>query len=348
MSDARAPRHATIEDVAQAAGVSRAAVSKVLRNAYGVSDAMRERVTAAMRDLNYRPRIAARAMRGRTYTIGIELPGLSNHFFARIVQGANEALEATPYQLIIAPAEVRSREGLRALEALVDRQVDGVIAVSPRVDEAALERIATSVPVVMFGRHDTSDRYDVVAGDDEAGAQAAMRHLFELGHTRVAHLTLQESSAAEPFPHGVRLREYERAMAAAGAGDPVVWRSEEGAGPAYDVVRRQLAEGTPVTAVFAAHDELAFGALHASLDAGVPLAVVGYDDVAMAAHPALGLTTVHQPGEAMGRRAVEMLLERFAGRVEPVRESFEARLILRTSSRPPVGAAGAEARPATG
>jgi LacI family transcriptional regulator len=336
MTDAPARRHATIEDVARVAGVSRAAVSKVLRNAYGVSDAMRERVTAAMTELNYRPRIAARAMRGRTYTIGIELPDLTNHFFARIVKGATEALDGTPYQLIIAPAEAGSREGWRALEALLDRQVDGLIAVSPRVDDTRLESIAASVPMVMFGRHDISDRYDVVAGDDAAGARAAMQHLFGAGHTRVAHLTLHESDETEPFPHGVRLREYLAAMAAAGHGDDArVWRTDEGEAAAFEVVRRELRAGTPVTAVFAAHDELAFGALRAAAQAGVPLAVIGYDDVTMASHPALGLTTVHQPGEAMGARAVRMLLERFEGRAEPARETFEARLVVRTSTAPP-------------
>jgi len=335
MTDAPSRRHATIEDVAQAAGVSRAAVSKVLRDAYGVSDAMRARVTAAMTELNYRPRIAARAMRGRTYTIGVELPDLANHFFARIARGATAALEGTPYQLIIAPAEAGSREGMRDLEALVDRQVDGVIAVSPRVDESGLERISASVPVVMFGRHDTSDRYDVVAGDDAAGAQAAMRHLLELGHRHIAHLTLHESHDVEPFPHGVRLREYQAAMAAAGLGaNAMVWRTDEGEGRSYDVVRRMLAEGTAATAVFAAHDELAFGAMRAADEAGAPLSVVGYDDVPMASHPALGLTTVHQPGEAMGARAVEMLLERIAGRTEAVHEIFEIELKVRTSTRP--------------
>lgn len=340
MTDALPPRRrqATIADVAQAAGVSRAAVSKVLRNAYGVSDAMRARVTAAMTELNYRPRIAARAMRGRTYTIGIELPGLGNQFFTRIVQGATNAIQGTPFQLIIAPAEAGSREGLRALEALVDRQVDGVIAVSPRVDASGLERIATSVPVVMFGRHDDSDRYDVVAGDDAAGAQAAMDHLFARAHRRIAHLTLHESDEGDPYPHGVRQRGYQLAMAAAGLGDHAeVWRCDEGGEPAYDAVRRQIDAGTSVTAVFAAHDELAFGAMRAAEDAGVPLAVVGYDDVPMASHPALGLTTIRQPGELMGQRAVEMLFERFAGRLEAEREIFEAELIVRTSTAPSPG-----------
>src|SRR3954453_6194343 len=129
-------RPATIEDVARVAGVSRAAVSKVLRDAYGVSPSMRVRVTSAMEELRYRPRVAARAMRGRSFTIGIEIPDFSNQFFARVLQGAMAALRDTTYQVILAPAEFGSREGSRAIEALLDRQVDGLIAVAPRVGES--------------------------------------------------------------------------------------------------------------------------------------------------------------------------------------------------------------------
>jgi LacI family transcriptional regulator len=334
MPDVRPPRRATIEDVAARAGVSRAAVSKVLRNAYGVSDAMRERVTAAMTELNYRPSIAARGMRGRTYTIGIELPDLSNQFFTRIVRGATGALEGTPYQLILAPAETGTRYGFRALEALVDRQVDGLIAVSPRVEERALERIAASVPLVMFGRLDTSDRYDVVAGDDLGGARLAMQHLFDLGHTRIAHLTLMEEDPSSPFPHSGRLREYLAAMNARGH-DVEVWNADDGQDPAYQATRRAIEGGTRATAVFAAHDELAFGAMRAIADTGADISVLGYDDVALAAHPALGLTSVDQPGERMGARAVELLLERIAGRTAAVHEVFEVELKPRASTRPP-------------
>jgi len=334
MTDAVPPRRATIEDVATRAGVSRAAVSKVLRDAYGVSDAMRERVTAAMTELNYRPSIAARAMRGRTYTIGIELPDLANQFFVRIVRGATAALEGTPYQLILAPAETGSRLGYRALEALVDRQVDGLIAVSPRVDEDALERIAGSVPLVMFGRLDKSDRYDVVAGDDLGGARLALQHLFDLGHTRIAHLTLPKEDPQAPYPHSGRLREYLAAMAAHGV-EPEVWHTDDGEEPAYRATREAIEQGTLATAVFAAHDELAFGTLRAISDTGAPISVLGYDDVAMAAHPAISLTSVDQPGERMGARAVEMLLERIAGRTAAVHEIFEVELKPRGSTRPP-------------
>ncbi|WP_019182259.1 LacI family DNA-binding transcriptional regulator [Microbacterium yannicii] len=331
-------RPATIEDVARLAGVSRAAVSKVLRNAYGVSDSMRERVNAAMTELEYRPRIAARAMRGRTFTIGIELPDLGNQFFTRMVHGAVGALAGTPYQLIIAPAEEGSREGRRAIEALIDRQVDGVIAVSPRVDQPALERIAASAPVVMFGRLDRSERYDAVAGDDVAGTAAIMGHLLGLGHERIAHLTLPESDPTGTLPHGVRLREYDRAMERAGlAADDLVWRTDEGQDAAYRAVRAAIEAGSTATAVFAAHDELAIGALRAIAEVGADISVAGYDDVRIASHPSVGLTTVHQPGERMGARAVELLLERLAGRTEPVHEVFETELVVRTTTRPPAG-----------
>ena len=251
------------------AGVSRAAVSKVLRNAYGVSPAMRERVTAAMAELDYRPKVAARAMRGRTFTIGIEIPDFGNQFFTRMLGGAMAELRGTPYQIVIAPAEEGSREGLRAIEALVDRQVDGVIAVSPRIDQSALERIAASTPVVMFGRYDLSDEYDTVAGDDVAGTAAAIGHLLDLGHTRIAHLTLNESDQTERSPHGVRLREYHAAMATADRiDDDLVWRTDEGQDASYEIVRRAIEAGTRATALFAAHDELAIGALRAVAETG--------------------------------------------------------------------------------
>jgi LacI family transcriptional regulator len=328
------PKAATIEDVAARAGVSRAAVSKVLRDAYGVSDAMRERVTLAMEELSYRPRVAARAMRGRTFTIGIEIPDFGNQFFVRMLAGATSALADTPYQVVIAPAESGSRHGGRALEALVDRQVDGVIAVSPRVDQPALERLAQHTPLVMFGRHDVSTAYDTVAGDDAVGARAAMAHLIDLGHRRIAHLTLQECEDRDISAHGIRLQEYRAAMQSIGA-DEHVLRTDEGQDAAYQAVSGALERGERFTAVFAGHDELAIGALRAIAEAQARIAVVGYDDVPIARHPALGLTTVDQPGDLMGARALQLLLERIAGRTQPVHEIFPPHLRVRTSTFAP-------------
>ncbi|WP_345800478.1 LacI family DNA-binding transcriptional regulator [Microbacterium sp. AZCO] len=327
-------RAATINDVAVAAGVSRAAVSKVLRDAYGVSDSMRERVTAAMTELNYRPRVAARAMRGRTFTFGIELPDFSNQFFTRMLTGALQALEETRYQVVIAPAERGSRYGLRAIEALVDRQVDGVVAVAPRATPESLERIAAHTPLVMFGRHDTSDDYDTVAGDDVAGAVLAMEHLLGLGHTDIAHLTLPEADVDLSSPHGLRRTTYLSTMAERGLADrAVIITSDEGQDAAYRATAQALSDGLRSTAIFAAHDELAIGALRAITEAGRTVSVVGYDDVPIASYPGIGLTTVHQPGVEMGVRSIGLLLERLDGRTEAVHEVFDPELIVRSSAK---------------
>ena len=330
-------RPATIEDVARAAGVSRAAVSKVIRNAYGVSPAMRERVAAAIDELSYRPRVAARAMRGSSYTLGIEIPDFSNQFFTKVLRGAAETLAGSDYQLLIAPAEAAKHEGYRALEALVDQQVDGVIAVSPLVSKSWLENVARRTPVVLFGRHHISDKYDTVAGDDERGAIEALEHLFQLGHDNIVHLT-RDGLATAPqrhTPHGVRLQTYLRVMEETGRGAfSRVVRSGEGEAFAYEVMREFLTTEEHPTAIFAGHDELALGVLHATQELGVDISVVGYDNVPLAAHPAISLTSVDQQGEAMGARAVELLLERIRGRTDALHEMFTPSLQVRGSTRP--------------
>ena len=331
-------RPATIEDVARTAGVSRAAVSKVIRNAYGVSPAMRTRVNAVIEELSYRPRVAARAMRGASYTLGIEIPDFSNQFFTRVLRGATEALAGSTYQLLIAPAEAAKRQGYRALEALVDQQVDGVIAVSPLVSQAWLENVARRTPVVLFGRHERSDNYDSVAGDDEKGARDALNHLFDLGHDRVLHLTRDglATSQTRHTPHGSRLETYLRVMEETGRSEFTrVIRSEEGELYSNDVIRHLLQTEEHPTAIFAGHDELAIGALHAIQDLGVDISVVGYDNVPIASHPALSLTSDDQQGERMGARAVELLLERISGRTGAVHERFTTTLQVRRSSRRP-------------
>jgi LacI family transcriptional regulator len=336
MTDTRA---ATIEDVAQRAGVSRAAVSKVIRNAYGVSPAMRERVTAAIDALDYRPRVAARAMRGSSFTLGIELPHIGNPFFTKIVAGATAALQGTGYQLIIAPADIDGEEGVRALGALADRQVDGIIAISPLVSTEWLERLGSRMPVVMIGRHDRSENYDTVTGDDAEGTRLAMAHLFELGHRRIAHLT-RSADVTQPesgTPHAVRLEHYEAEMTAAGLADEIrvvrTGMTEESA--RVDTI--ELLDGDRPTAIFVGNDELALGALRAVGEAGLSsddVSVVGYDDVDIASHPAISLTSVDQAGVEMGERAIRLLLERIRdGRTDPVHFSVTPTLKPRGSSR---------------
>jgi DNA-binding LacI/PurR family transcriptional regulator len=186
----RANNSITIEDVARAAGVSRAAVSKVIRDAYGVSGEMKAKVEATIEELGYRPRVSARAMRGATYTFGIEIPTIKNPFFTKIISGAASALEGTRYQLIIAPAGPHANRGPQAIQVLADRQVDGILAVSTAVDPAWLEELSQGIPLVMLGRHDDSQNYDTLVNDDVEGARLAVQHLYDLGHRDIVHLTI--------------------------------------------------------------------------------------------------------------------------------------------------------------
>lgn len=331
---------ATIQDVALQAGVSRAAVSKVLRNAYGVSDAMRERVAAAIDELDYRPSVAARAMRGASFTIGVEVPTLDNSFFNRIVTGASGALDGTPYQVVVAPVQSDSGDGIRAIEALVDRQVDGLIAVSPVVSHDWLERQSRRMPIVMLGRHDASLGYDTVTNDDVAGTDLLMDHLFSLGHRRIAHLTesTQITHRLAEAPHFVRRERYEQRMRDAGLAAQVrVVHVDASRSDARERSLEMFRAPDRPTALFAGNDSLALDALWARADAGLTssdLSIVGYDDIEMAAHPGISLTTIDQFGEALGARSVELLLERIAGRTEAVHFEVDPVLQVRASSAP--------------
>jgi LacI family transcriptional regulator len=335
-------RSVTINDVARAAGVSRAAVSKVIRNAYGVSPAMRERVEAAIEELGYRPSVAARALRGSSYRLGLEIPHVSARFMTQIVEGAKRTLTGTPYQLVLAPADGPEYD---TIESLADGLVDGIIAISPLVDPDWLETLASRVPIVMLGRHDHLGSYDTVVCDDVAGAKLVMQHLFELGHRRIAHVT-EPAAVTTPgsgTPHSIRLQTYLACMAEAGLADLVeVARRDATLEGARRATVELLAGPNAPTAIFAAHDDIAVNVLAGIADSGRrrgEVSVVGYDNTDLAAHPLIGLTSVDQQGEEMGEQAARMLLERLQGRTEPRAFVSTPTLRVRGSTGPPAGGA---------
>lgn len=343
----QAKRSVTIEDVAALAGVSRAAVSKVIRDAYGVSDEMRAKVESAISELGYRPRASARAMRGSSYTLGVEIPSIHNHFFPKIITGAMTALADTRYQLIIAPAGPDHDLGPRAIEVLADRQVDGIVAISSRISTDWLEDLGGTTPLVMIGRHHASVHYDTLVGDDIEGARLAVRHLYDLGHRRIVHLTLAEGGpdTTSSTPHGVRALGYERAMRELGLAPELVRVDPEhpvardgGESQAREAIFELLAGADEPVGIFAAHDELALGVLQAVAELRLSsgqASVVGYDDTDIAAHPRMSLTSVNQSGTQMGVIAVRLLLERIAGRSQAVHEVVAPKLMARGSSAPP-------------
>jgi LacI family transcriptional regulator len=333
-------RNPTIVDVANSAGVSVAAVSKVLRDAKGVSPRMREVVTRAIEELDYRPMVGARSMRGASYTLGFVAPGVFSPFHSEIYAGVTDELPGTPYRTIVAlhPC-VTEDDDRQAIQDLLARQVDGIILIEPMVPRAWLEEIARRTPVVVVARHDRSDVYDSVMGDDELGTQLVMRHLFELGHRDIVHIANRGAGDAEPdTPHGdwIRRQTYERMMVEAGLAEHVkVVESRFDDHSAYHSMRELLSSGHRPTAVFAGADDAAFGVLRALAEpptGAAPIAVVGYDNTRFADHPNMSLTSVDQHGHELGRRAAALVLDRITTDRPAVQEVLQPRLIVRRTS----------------
>ena len=329
----------SITDVAKLAGVSQSAVSKVLRGAYGVSKAMETKVNSAIQELGYRPRTGARAMRGKSNLIGFEIPQVGNEFFTQIILGASEQLENTGFQLLIAPALAQA-QGQRAIDALIDHQVDGLIAISPEVMPQALDQVAAYLPLVMIGRHDSSKNYDTVTSDDAKGITLAMNHLVLLGHRSIVHLTIQPAIDLDEAksPHASRLDRYLEICMEQNLQPEVAFCDADEQG-AYSRTLEILKAKPRATAILAGNDTLAIGAMRAISEQGLgpgDVSVIGYDDIDIASHPMISLTTVNQDGKRVGREAVSLLLERIAGTRATARHvQIKPELQIRKSTEKP-------------
>jgi LacI family transcriptional regulator len=336
-------RRATIADVAERADVSPAAVSKVLRNAYGVSPGMKARVRQAMTDLNYRPHAAARGMRGQTYTIGVMLPELRNPFFPDVLDGVTEQLSGTDYQVLIGAGGGDPDSNARVTDAMIDRRMDGLILVGPLIRQRQLEDCARTVPTVVIGRHGRSASYDAVVDDDVVGAALVVDHLAELGHRRIAHIGHKDPGRGWPttLPHNVRAEGYRQAMRQRGLEGEIdlvsTAYSERGG---YLGARELLSRPVPPTAIFAGADVAAVGVLNGVAEAGLRIpedvSVAGYDNTTIAALGPVSLTSVDQDGRLLGVNAARLLLERIQGtRQRSVLISLTPSLVPRRSTGPP-------------
>jgi LacI family transcriptional regulator len=336
-------RRVTIVDVARHAGVSTTAVSKVLRNAYGASPEMQVRVRAAIEELGYRPSAAARALRGRTYTIGLLLPDIRNPFFADVLDGVTDQLGGTGYQVLLASCCNDEAGEAQLTDAMIDRSMDGLILVAPLSSRTHLERVARTLPTVVVGRHGQSAAYDTVADDDFTGAGLVVAHLAELGHRRIAHIEHLETDPVRlrEMPNAVRADGYRHAMHVHGLGEQIDIASttytQEGG---YLGARQLLDRPRRPTAIFAGADIVALGVLDALTEAGltVPgdISVAGYDNTTFAAFGPISLSTVDQAGHQIGRNAAGLLLDRLADRDRPTTQiKISPTLVTRRSTGSP-------------
>jgi DNA-binding LacI/PurR family transcriptional regulator len=331
----------TSRDVARHAGVSQATVSIVLNGSstpIRVSPATRSRVLAAADSLGYVPNHAAQSLRRRrTRSIAFINPSPENPYFAEVVAGAQAAAESAGYSISVVAIPTRE-SAVQILAHLNAGTDDGVIVGSrdPRVLADLSGAIHRGLAVVALQLDVEDPRVPVVRTDRHAGGYLATRHLIELGHRGIAHLTDVAAYARRPAE---RTSGYRRALLDAGLPIRSDWVL---AGPTTlaggDATVRALLhrEGTRPTAVFAFNDQMAIGALHALRTHGlrVPedMAVVGFDGIALGAFTTPELTTVEQPRAEVGRRAVELVLEGLDGASSgPDQVTLPVRLVVRES-----------------
>lgn len=317
------PAKVTILDVAADAGVSKAAVSKVLRNAYGVSDAMRTNVMQSIEKLGYRPSTAARGMRGRTYMAGMLLIELSNPFLPPLVKGVKDGLGEAGYKELIGIGESRRRIEIPLIESMIDMRMDGLILVAPRLSGEQLATYAKQIPMVVIGHHEPgAQAFDTVNSDDRTGARTAVEALISRGCDDVAMLSLDRIPGDEIDVYVQREKGYEEAMAAAGLADKVrILRCRQTSAIADPEGMLSLFGDTLPRAVFCWSDLHAVALVNAARMAGlrVPedMAIVGYDDTPQAEMPLIGLASVSQRPAELGQLAAQTLLSRIEGRTEP-------------------------------
>lgn len=326
-------RPVTLSDVARAAGVHAATASRALRSTAGVSSQTASRVRDVAEQLGYRPDPAAAALRTRrSRLIGVLVPRLTDIVLATIYEGLDAEAAAAGYQTFVANTSDLPEVRRERLTALLDRRVDGLVLGDARLEDDLLADVARrGLPYVLVSRR--SRGHLSVTTDDLLGGRLAADHLLELGHERVAVVAGQPYTSTGVERTGGFVRRY------AEAGLPVpadlVLSSPYDARGGHEATAQLLSRRPRPTAVFAVNDFTAIGAMGAVRAAGLRIgedvAVVGYNDVPLAAELPVPLTSVASRMHAMGRTGMALLLRRAAG--EDVRSTrLSPRLVARESS----------------
>ncbi|MEU6352597.1 LacI family DNA-binding transcriptional regulator [Streptomyces sp. NPDC047072] len=305
-------------EVARAAGVSQKTVSRVVNGEPHVSPEVRDRVLRAVQELGYRPNNAARALLlGRYRRIGVVSLGTALYGPSTLLLALERAMHRAGYSFALA-GTLEGQPVSVAVEALLEQGVDGIVLSEP-IDDGTPLRLGADVPLVSLaeGIEITEGAGAVVGADGVTAARTATAYLLSLGHRTVWHI---------PGPHDWwaardRARGWREALAAAGAPEPPLAAEGDWSPASGYAAGRQLAQLPDVTAVFAANDDMAIGALRAFAEAGLDVpgdvSVVGYDDIPAAAYLSPPLTTVRQNFTAVADRAVDVLIALIEGRPVP-------------------------------
>jgi LacI family transcriptional regulator len=328
----------TMNDVARAAGVSVATVSRALSNdGAGVSPALRERVLAAVAELDYHPNHLPRNLRARSSrTIGLVISDIDNPFFTAIARGAEDVAHRHGYTMVLSNTDEDPEREAICLQTMAAERAAGVVLASTGVHTSGVRRlISTGIPVVALDRRISGAHVDTVVVDNETAAYEAVRHLASLGHRRVAMVggpgkvsAIREREAG--YERAVRDRGLERGLLRQGD-----LREPGGRRATLELLR----EPERPTAIFSVNNLTTIGVLHALRELGLrapdDVSVIGFDDIPTGDLLDPPLSVVRQPTYQLGARAAELLLRRVAQPDAPVQEVvLAASLVLRPSSGP--------------
>ncbi len=326
----------TIKHVAERAGVSTATVSRVLAGGDGVSGELGERVREAMRSLDYRPNRIARNLRVRTTrTIGVVIPNIENPFFTSVVRGIESVLQAADHTLLLGNADEDPGQEQRYLETLRDEGVAGIIFVPvAEAVETYRRHLDAGIPFVALDRSPDGLGVDLVTVANASGARAAVRHLIDLGHRRVALI----GGPAHYSTANERQAGYDEALASVGLprAPGLVRHGDFRETGGYEGMISLLDAAEPPTAVLVANNLMVLGAIRAIHERGLriptDIAVIGFDEMPWAMSLQPPLTTVAQPTYELGATAARMLLARLREPNRPTRHiMLETRLVVRAS-----------------
>ncbi len=298
----------TIHDVAARAGVSVATVSRVLNSKDLVREETSRQVLDAAKELRYVPNVAARSLSiRRSQTIGVVLPDVHGEYFSEVIRGIDVDARKEGYHILVSGSHADPDEMLEVIEAMRGR-VDGLIVMAPDLPATSLrEELASDIPLVLLNTVD--DMHSAITIDNYGGARAMMRHLTTLGHKEIAFI----KGPAHNADARERLRGYRQSMRAITGARAFEIDGDftERAGHAAGM---QIAESaTRPTAIFAANDSMAVGALSALTDRGIgvphEMTVVGFDDIPIAHYVTPPLTTIRVEISEVGRRSFAVLCE---------------------------------------
>lgn len=325
----------TIHDVAARAGVSVATVSRVLNRNAPVRQETLQHVQDVARRLRYVPNTAARALSiRRSNTIGVVLPDVHGEFFSEVIRGIDVAARKSGFHILVSGSHSDADEMLTVLETMRGR-VDGLLVMAPDVAIGTIgEQIPAELPLVLLNA--ASDTHHAITVDNYGGAFAMTRHLASLGHTRIAFIKGPEQNADARE----RLRGFRQAMKQIGVRDRNLeckgdFTEESGC----DAAKTLIALEPRPTAIFAANDAMAIGALSALSDADLDcpndVAVAGFDDIRVGHYVTPSLTTVHVDVDELGRRAFELVFEAIGdpSASEPRCERIDTSLVIRNSTK---------------